>query len=150
MRSFSHTSAEHFNGSEAMELRIAVVWTDANFGGERVYLVCPGPECGRRVSILYLARGAFRCRHCHGLAYGCQAEDRQRRARRRANKRRASLGSDQWRPGALPVVVRPKGMWRSTFVRLQKRAVAADIVADMHLNARLMKIARRVQRRLRK
>ena len=40
----------------------------------------------RRVFTLYFARGAFRCRHCHGLAYECQAEDRERRAQWRANK----------------------------------------------------------------
>ena len=40
-------------------------------------------------------------------------------------------------------------MWRTTFVRLQDTAVAADIVADMHWESNLMKIARRVNRPLR-
>jgi hypothetical protein len=142
--------AEHVAASEVAEQRIALTYGPATFGGTRVYFVCPGSECGRRVSKLYLARGAVRCRDCHGLAYECQAEDRQRRAGRRADKRRVRLGSQRWSAGALPVLARPKGMWRSTFAGLQERAVAADIVADMHLDARLMKIARGVHRRRRR
>jgi hypothetical protein len=139
-----------FAASEAMEQRIALTCSPAKFGGTRVYFVCPGSECGRRVSKLYFTGGAFRCRDCQRLAYECQAEDRSRRARRRADKRRARVGSQRWRPGSLPVMTRPKGMWRRTFVRLQERAVAADIVADMHLESNLMKIAHRVHRRLRR
>jgi hypothetical protein len=140
--------AEDIAASDVIEQRIKLSDSPGAFGGLRVYFLCPGAGCHRRVAMLYFARGAFRCRHCHGLAYESQAEDRQRRARRRADKRRARLGSPRSRPGSLPVP-RPKGMWRRTFARLQERAVAADIVADMHLDTRLMKIARGVYRRLR-
>jgi hypothetical protein len=139
----------HLTASEVIEERIALAHSPTAFAGARVYFVCPGSECGRHVSKVYLLHGAFLCRHCHGLAYECQAEDGQRRARRRADKRRARLGSQRWSLGALPVMTRPKGMWRSKFARLQERAVAADIVADMHLNARLVKIVRAVDRRRR-
>jgi hypothetical protein len=138
---------EHLAASEVIEQRIALAYSRAQFGGTRVYFVCPGSECRRRVSKLYFVRGAFRCRNCHGLAYKSQAEDKERRAQRRANKRRARLGSQRWVAGALPVTTRPKGMWRRTFARLQDRAVAADIIADLRLGARLMKIARGVQQR---
>ena len=40
-------------------------------------------------------------------------------------------------------------MWRATFVRLQERAITADILADIHWESNLMKIAQRVRRRLR-
>ena len=140
----------YFEHGVMIEQQIALAHSPAKFGGTRVYFVCPGDECGRRVFKVYLARGAFRCRDCHGLAYECQAEDRQRRARRRADKRRARLGSPQWRPDAFPVVTRPKGMWKKTFTRLQERSVAADIIADMHLELNLMKIASRVKWRLRR
>jgi hypothetical protein len=139
--------AEHNPVSEVIEQRIALAYSPAQFGGTRVYFVCPGPECGRRASKLYIARGVLGCRDCHGLAYNCQAEDKDRRAQRRANKRRARLGSLPWRAGALTVMTRPKGMWRGTFARLQERAVAADIIADLRFGARLMKIARGVQQR---
>jgi hypothetical protein len=141
---------EHLTASRAIEQRIALAYSPAQFDGTRVYFVCPGSECGRRVAKLYLARGSLRCRDCHGLAYECQAEDRQRRARRRADKRRAKLSSPQWCPYAQPVMTKPKGMWRSTFAKLREGAVVADIVADVHLGARLMKIARRAQRRQRR
>ena len=137
------------HGRQFIEDRIVFACSPATFGGTRVYFLCPGCECRRRVSRLYFAHGIFRCSNCHGLAYGCRAEDREQRARRRADKRRARLGLPEWRPGALPPVTRPKGMWRTTFVRLQDTAVAADIVADMHWESNLMKIARRVNRPLR-
>jgi hypothetical protein len=140
----------YFEHGVMIEQRIALAHSPATSGGTRVYFVCPDSDCGRRVSKLYLARGALRCRHCQGLAYECQSEDRQRRARRRADKRRARLGSHRWRPGALPIITRPKGMWAKTFARLQERAVTADIIADMHLESNLMKIASRVKRRLRR
>jgi hypothetical protein len=142
--------ADPIPASEIIEQRIALAYSPAALGGTRIYLVCPDSECAGRVSKLYFARGVFRCRDCHGLAYECQAEGRQERARRRADKRRARLGSKPWRSGALPLMTRPKGMWRRTFTLLQERAVAADIVADMHLESNLMKIARRVQRRMRR
>jgi hypothetical protein len=140
----------YFEHGVMAEQRIALAHSTAKFGGTRVYFACPNAECGRRVSKLYFARGALRCRDCHGLAYECQAEDKGRRARRRADKRRTRAGSPQWRPGALPVVTRPKGMWKKTFTGLQEKSVAADIIADMHLQSNLMKIASRVKRRLRR
>jgi hypothetical protein len=141
--------SDHIAASEVIGHRIALRFISAAFGGTRVYFECPGHECGRHVSKLYIVRGLFRCRDCHGLAYGCQAEDRERRARRRADKRRSRLGSVRWSAGALPVVTRPKGMWRGTFARLQERTVAADIVADMHFDERLMRLVDRVERRRR-
>jgi hypothetical protein len=85
------------------------------------------------------------CRVLHqallGSLLGCQSS-----ARGFENR---SASDVPWRAGALPVMTRPKGMWRSTFDQLQERAVAADIVADLHWESNLMKIARRVNRRLR-
>lgn len=49
------------------------------YGGQRVYLRCPGlggPECASRVAKLYwpLRGGGFACRRCHRLAYRkCQS-----------------------------------------------------------------------------
>jgi hypothetical protein len=70
---------------------VELSFVPAAFGGARAYFLCPGAECGRRVSVLYFQRGAFRCRHCHGLAYESQREDARRRTRRRADKLRARL-----------------------------------------------------------
>ena len=78
-----------------VEQRVALSSVPGRFGGARDYFLCPGAECGRRVSILYFRRGVFRCRHCHGLAYESQREDARLRARRRADKLRAQLGWPQ-------------------------------------------------------
>jgi hypothetical protein len=127
---------DHLAASEGIERRIALAYSPANFGGTRVYFLCPGSECGRHVSKVYFTRGVFRCRDCHGLAYECQAEDRQQRARRRADKRRARLGSQRWSAGALPVMARPKGMWRRKFYRRRDRcAIGARSWSKPHAPA---------------
>jgi hypothetical protein len=120
------------HGTEALkviEQRVALSFVPAAFGGARTYFLCPGAECGRRVSVLYFRRGVFRCRHCQGLAYQVQREDGTQRAHRRADKLRARLGWPQRRALAPPIVVKPKGMWNTTFERLRGDAIAAEAVA---------------------
>jgi hypothetical protein len=53
--------------SEACEERIPLVTTPCTFGGERVWVACPG--CGARCAVLYGRNGLFRCGGCHDLAY---------------------------------------------------------------------------------
>lgn len=71
---------------KVIEQRVVLSFVPAAFGDARVYFLCPCAECGRRVAVLYFRRGAFRCRHCHGLAYESQREDALRRARRQASR----------------------------------------------------------------
>jgi hypothetical protein len=134
----------------AVEQTIALSSVPAAFGGARAYFLCPGAECGRRVSALYFRRGVFRCRHCHGLAYESQREDAVRRARRRANKLRARLGWAQQRALSLPIAVKPKGMWSSTFERLRGYAIAAESVATAGQVARWARLLGRFERRKRR
>ena len=54
------------HGRQFIEDRIVFACSPATFGGKRVYLLCPGCECRRRVSELYFARGIFRCRTVTG------------------------------------------------------------------------------------
>jgi len=89
---------------KAVEQHLALSSVPAPFGGARAYFLCPGAECGRRVSALYFRRGVYRCRHCHRLAYESQREDARRRARRRADQLRARLGWPQQRG-------LPRGVW---------------------------------------
>jgi hypothetical protein len=133
--------------SKIIEQRIEVSFVPGQFGGERAYFLCPGAECGRRVSILYFARGAFRCRHCHDLAYTSQREDMRRRARRRADKLHARLGWPQRRAFALPILVKPKGMWGRTFERLRGYAIAAESVATAAQVAHWTRLLGRLNRR---
>jgi hypothetical protein len=134
-----------------VEQYVALTSVPVAFGGSRVYLLCPGAECGRRVSVLYFRRGegVFRCRHCQGLAYESQREDARKRARRRADKLRARLRLPQRRPLALPILIKPKGMWSRTFERLRGHAIAAESVATAAQVAHWVRLLRRVNRRQR-
>jgi hypothetical protein len=88
--------------------------TPCTYGGSRLWFLCPGSDCGRRIAILYLGPAAvFRCRHCLDLAYRTQRKDANVRAAWRAEKIRLALG---WPPGVLSFLgwQKPKGMhWRT-------------------------------------
>lgn len=139
-------------GSEPqdVEQRVGLSSVPAAFSGSRSYFLCPGADCGRRVSVLYFRRGLFCCRHCHGLAYESQREDARRRARRRADRLRARLGWTQQRALALRTVVKPRGMWRRTFKRLRGCAIEAESLATADQTAHWTRLLRRVGRRQRR
>ncbi len=46
---------------------VSLISTPCTFGGNRVWLACPG--CGNRRAVLYALAGRFRCRTCHNIAY---------------------------------------------------------------------------------
>ena len=54
--------------------------TPCNFGGHRVWFLCP--ECRRRCALVYGSGGIFLCRLCHGLTYQSQQESRPARIMR--------------------------------------------------------------------
>jgi len=136
-------------GAESLSVgqRVALASLPAAFGGARVYFICTGADCGRRVSMLYFAHGLFLCRRCHGLAYQSQSEDARRRARRRADKLRAQIGGPRWQAFTLKLMRRPTGMWRRTFNRLLRSAAVADAVANASYVAGLARLIGKVDRR---
>ncbi|MCP4284866.1 MAG: hypothetical protein GY792_10505 [Gammaproteobacteria bacterium] len=90
------------------------VWFDrtpCNFGGERLWFLCP--HCSKRVAVLYGAGARFLCRHCYDLPYASQIETYMDRMMRRARKVRDRLGVS----GDLsePIWRKPKGMHQTTF-----------------------------------
>lgn len=91
-------------------------WTPCNYGGKRIWFLCPASGCGRRVAILY-GGVFFACRHCHQLAYASQREAAYDRMERRAQKFRLRLGWGE----DIPTRRRgkPKGMHWQTFWRLK-------------------------------
>ncbi len=98
-----------------MNYPVRLAWTGCNFGGRRVWWLCPAAGCGRRVAVLF-GGTVFACRHCHRLAYRSQREADHDRASRRADKLRDRLG---WQPGILNSSgIKPKGMHWRTFERL--------------------------------
>jgi len=72
-------------------LRLA--YTAPNYGGQRPWFLCP--KCRRRRAILYLSRGRFRCRRCHGLTYASTRTDAFARELRRVRSLRRKLGDDE-------------------------------------------------------
>src|SRR4051794_6141467 len=67
--------------------------TPCNYGGNRLWFVCPNKSCSRRAGKLHWVEGRFLCRLCHGLAYASQRRDEWLRAAYRAQRLRARLGA---------------------------------------------------------
>lgn len=87
--------------------------TRCNYGGERIWFLCPARGCSRRVAILY-GGSIFACRHCYQLAYDSQREQPYSRALSRAQAIRVKLGGSP--AGDFPD--KPKGMHWRTYDRL--------------------------------
>ena len=89
--------------------------TPCTYGGSRPWFMCP--RCGRRVGVLFAGR-RFLCRHCHGIAYAVENEDKISSLLRRSNKLRERV---QAKAGtAYPVTFKPKGMHQKTFDRIRR------------------------------
>lgn len=110
-----------------MEYQVWLDWKPCNYGGLRVWLLCPTSECGRRVEKLYLGRsGRFTCRHCNQLAYSSQRETVSDRALRLTRSIRGKLG---WDLSLLDHnVAKPKGRHWKTYrqLRAQHDALATE------------------------
>jgi len=98
--------------------RIAVVWTQCNFGGWRPWFKCG--RCSGRVGKLYNGGGAsLTCRRCLDLWYSSQRRGAKSRRYLQALKLRLRLnGIANLRE---PIPERPKGMHRHTYQRLCRR-----------------------------
>jgi hypothetical protein len=105
---------------------IQVAHTPCHLGGTRPWFICPRPDCGRRVAMLY-DHGGFACRHCHRLAYPSQRESTGDRAFRKADRIRQRLGWESWECSATGR--KPKGMHDRTFRRLRTQRACLMIQA---------------------
>lgn len=86
--------------------------TPCNYGGSRLWFVCPG--CGKRAAKLYGVTALFRCRVCNALPYGSQMESELDKALRRKDKLEARLehiGAD--------IYLKPTGMHQRTYERIR-------------------------------
>jgi len=98
--------------------QINFTWTDCHYGGRRRWFICP--FCSRRVAVLYGPGKHFACRHCYGLGYESQRENRASRMYRKAGKIRERLGAS---PAPIdPIWRKPKGMHYKTFSWLKLQA----------------------------
>ena len=94
-----------------------------NYGGERVWFLCPARGCSRRVAVLYCG-SIFACRHCYQLAYDSQREAAYNRALSRAQAIRTKLGGSPNMAEDFPD--KPKGMHWRTYDRLCRKAEDAQ------------------------
>ena len=93
MRSFDPWSSVSGN--------VSFTWTRPNFGGRRLWLVCP--RCGRRVRAIFMST-TMACRHCLGLRYRLQQASRIDRGWGMRDRICDRLGGDPMNP------VKPKRM----------------------------------------
>ena len=82
-----------------MAQHVPILRTRCNYGGARPWFGCP--HCDRRVAVLFLAAGAFRCRHCARIAYSSQSADVIGRAWLKQHKAEAKLNPDGSKPARM-------------------------------------------------
>lgn len=107
---------------EHIEQLIYFDYTPCNYGGKRIWLLCP--HCSRRVSCIYGAGTYFLCRHCYDLNHQSQHEDYFDRQLTKAQGIRKKLGGS--RSLAEPFPEKPKGMHWKTFGRLRCQAMSSE------------------------
>jgi hypothetical protein len=105
-------------GGEWQPVREAVPLeaTPCNYGGERLWLTCPG--CVTRRRVLYSVGGRFQCTACHDLAYTSTREDDLARSQRRADRLAKRLCVT--RSDVFTIPPKPRGMHWSTYRRIAR------------------------------
>lgn len=107
------------------EHSIRLEWTPCNYGGSRVWFLCPREGCGRRVAILYEGR-QLGCRNCLALVYCSQREPAKYRPLNRAQAIRMKIGGSADMTEPFPA--RPKGMHLRTYRRLHLKAQVFEAI----------------------
>jgi hypothetical protein len=95
--------------------------TRCNYGGTRLWFLCPGRGCSCRVAVLY-GGSIFACRQCHQLSYESQRETAYSRALGKAQTIKVKLGGS---PGG-DFPDKPRGMHWQTYERLFAEFKAAE------------------------
>lgn len=111
-----HLLLKYTHKDELVEQRIFFTWTPCNYGGERLWFLCP--TCGKRVAVLYLRGKSFACRGCCNLTYQSCNDTAMDRKYRRANNLRKRIGAKQGCFNSLPLF-KPKGMHQTTWERIR-------------------------------
>ncbi len=104
------------NKTDAVKQRLTLTRTPCNYGGERVWFICP--SCGKRVAVLYSGGKYFACRGCCNLTYQSCNETAMDRKYRRANDLRRRIGAKPGCFNSLPIF-KPKGMHQTTWNRIR-------------------------------
>lgn len=110
---YSNTSTD-----EDFDYKIYLTSSKPNYGGRRIWFLCPVNKCNKRVGKLYLTNICFACRSCLDLAYSSQNEDLHYRLLHRAQKIHQKLGGSGC---TFDPVAKPKGMHWKTYNKLIKK-----------------------------
>jgi hypothetical protein len=101
-------------------LFVTLAFTRPNYGGARIWFICPRTSCARRCRVLYRPRfsnaRAFACRQCHRLAYPSQRMNKAARLEARSD----ALGDRLIRSDGY--FLRPWAMHWSTYESLSDAA----------------------------
>lgn len=104
------------NDEHHISEHVKITTTACNYGGERVWFICPC--CNGRCAIVYLSRQVG-CRTCQNLRYPSQSEDETDATWRKQRKLEEKLGgSGYWR--------KPKGMHQTTFSHMHRQIIALE------------------------
>jgi hypothetical protein len=105
-----------YQKKENVEQPIRFAWTRCNFGGKRIWFVCP--YCGRRCAVIYSCGKYFACRICGNVAYRTQNETHRERLFTKAEKLREKIGAKAGAANPLPIF-KPKNMHYTTWLRIR-------------------------------
>ena len=111
----SYRNQRHGGDWMLQEYPVFLDSTPCNYGGSRLWFLCPGLGCSRRVAVLH-GDSIFACRRCHQLAYQSQRETPYSRALARAQGIREKLAGLGSMAEGFPE--KPKGMHWQTYWRL--------------------------------
>ena len=143
VRSKDLVELSYTTNGESVSYTVPVVWTPCNYGGERPYFLCPGRDCGRMVSKLYLSGRYFFCRHCQNLSYQSQREQYADRLIRRKFRIGKKLTFEEHTFNAAhPFFVRPNGMREKTYQRLLQEYRELEYASTMALCGEVYKITK--------
>ena len=109
-----------------MDYKIRLAKTRTNFGGERLWFICP--LTGKRSSVLYSVSGSdyFASRSAYNALYRSQCKSPQDRAIDRMWKLKNRLGGEEfW--------LKPKGMHETTYQRKLQEIFDAEELCDYYL-----------------
>lgn len=121
--------SDHCDEPMKFDTPIHVQWTPCNFGGERVWWLCP--VCGTRCLKLYFRDRRFACRKCQYICHRSQNEIARDRVQSHANKIRQKLGGQ---PGVEMFPPKPKGMHWRTYDALMDELSEADRAFFLEFN----------------
>lgn len=117
---------------------VHLMYTDCNYGGERVWFKCP--KCNLRVAKLFLQNPYFICRHCCKLSYRSQSESVSDRSHRKSVAIKEKLKFDSKRMLPIAYIPKPKGMHWKTFNKLRLQGMKAEQVYLAYFKEQLDKI----------